>query len=605
MLGSRASNARSRARTAGARPTRQARDRQPARRKTTSAATATLLSQRLRPLLLLFAMIACAGGLISRLVFWQVMQHGHLSAIATSQRAALKVEVPLRGQIFDARGNPLATDMPMNLVYAVPKHIKDPQRTARLVAPVLGQDSGHMEALLANGQSYVLLAPRVSARVSQALRNLALPGIILDPQIRRDYPEASQASQIVGFATNDNKGYWGLEGYYDKLLSGSAGLRSIMRDTAGNTIHLSSQPALPSRNGADLHLSLDSVIQGLVEDELKKAVTQHSATGGSIIVMDPRTGYILGMASTPTFNPNKYWQADTNTYANPAIGSLYEPGSTFKIFTMAAGLDTGVITPDTSFYDSGVFSVADIVIHNWSGSGFGQETMTQVLQHSANVGASFVAQRLGTERFYEYMKRFQLGQPTGVDLQGEQSGLLPMPGSSNWTIGTLFTNSFGQVESLTPLQVIRGVAAVANGGVMMKPQIVKQIVYDGRIIDRPPVVAGRVISAQTAHTLTKMLVESAIGGEAELGLVKGYDIAAKTGTANIPGPDGKYIPNATIASIVGYAPAYHPRFVVLVKIDRPRDTPWGSMAAAPVLHDLFQELFMYFHIPPAANALYK
>lgn len=561
-----------------------------------------------RPFLLLIIMVLCAGVITARLAFWTMLEDGRLAAAAAAQHAALTVQPPLRGQIFDAQGNPLATDVTLNLVYAIPKQIKDPKRTAALLAPVLGKPEKYLEDLFTGYAGYVVVAPRVSAAVSRQLRNLALPGIALNPVIRRYYPEGSVASQVVGFTDVDNKGYFGLEGQYDSLMSGTTGVRSVLKDTAGEDIQISSSPGVPSRNGADLHLSIDGVVQGLVEDELQKAVKQHRADGGTIIVMNPDTGYVLGMASSPSFDPNHYARIakqNPQLFQNPATQSVYEPGSTFKIVTMAAGLDSHVITPQSAFEDTGQFPVADVTIHNWNNSGFGWENMTQVLQHSANVGASWVAERLGTDLFYKYVRRFHLGQPTGVDLQGEEPGILAMPGDNSWTIVNLFTNSFGQGLAITPMQMITAVSAVANGGVLMKPQIVKRIVYDGHIITRVPISEGRVMSPLTARTLTDMLVHSAIGGEAQLGLVRGYNIAAKTGTASVVGQDGRYTQGATIASIVGYAPASHPRFVALVIINHPRDTPWGSTAAAPVLHALFQELFMYNHIPPSPHALYR
>lgn len=537
------------------------------------------------------------------------MEHGQLArAAAAQERAALGVQAPVRGQIVDAQGDPLATNVTMNAVYAVPREIKDPRRTARLMAPVLGKPEKLLEDLFSGDAGYVPVAPRVSTEVSQKIRDLALPGIILDPQIRRDYPQGSFAAQALGFANVDDRGNYGLEGYYDQLLSGTAGLRSVLKDTAGNDIHIGANQTTPapSHNGANLHLSLNPVVQGLAEDEIQKAVKQHNADSGTAIVMDPRTGYILGMASTPSFDPNHYWQQkNPSVFQNPASQWTYEPGSTFKIITMAAGLDTHVITPQSAFEDTGSFVVGDRTLHNWNLSGFGWENMTQVLQHSANVGAAWVAGHLGTDLFYKYVKAFGFGQPTGVDLQGEEQGILPLPGDKSWTVVNLYTNAFGQGIAVTPLQMIRAAAVVANGGIMMKPQIVTRVDYDGRIFDHPPLSEGRVISPQTAHTLTDMLVHSAIGGEASLGLVKGYNIAAKTGTANIAGPDGQYIQGATIASIIGYAPAYHPRFIVLVIINHPRDTPWGSMAAAPVLRNLFQDLFMYYHIPPSPHAIFK
>ncbi len=560
-----------------------------------------------RPLVILALMVIAAGALLARLVFWQVMQHDNMQARAVAQRTVSLVATPTRGTIFDANGAPLAINVTTNLVYAVPRKITSAAKTAEALSPVLNTSVKTLEDLFSGNSPYaVLVSSNVSPLMSDKVQSLGLPGILLEPAIRRAYPEGSVASQLLGFADTDNKGNYGVEGYYDRSLSGVAGLHTVLRDTAGNDVHLSPAASSPSHDGASLHLTIDRAIQGVVEDELHKAVKAHHADGGMVIVMDPRTGYILGMAGAPSYDPNTYArtaQRDPSRFMNPAMQWTYEPGSTFKIVTMAAGLDSHVITPTSSFYDSGVFTVANVQLHNWNLKGFGVENMTQVLQHSANVGASWVASRLGTNTFYNYIHRFQLGQSTGIDLQGEEAGMVPLPGQKRWTIVNLYTNSFGQGISVTPVQMIRAVAAVANGGVMMKPQIVKQIDYDGQIVDHPPVSQGRVISAQTAYTLTNMLVHSAIDGEASLGLVKGYNIAAKTGTANIADGNGHYIQGATIASVVGYAPAFHPRFVTLVILRHPRDTPWGSMAAAPVLHDLFQELFLHYHIAPSPHAL--
>lgn len=560
-------------------------------------------STTVRPFLVLVVLTLCAAGLIARLVFWQVMQHGPLSAVAAAEHAAMSVQTASRGQILDANNNALATDITMNQVYGVPRQMRDPALTAQELSPILGLSTQHLERLFSSYAGYILLAEKVDASTSRRIRGLALPGVVLNPVLQRDYPERSTAAQILGYVGWNGRGTYGIERSYDKLLSGKAGLRSVLKDTAGNDIPVRSGSASPAHSGADLRLSIDRVVQQMVENELAKTVKKHGADGGTIIVMDPRTGYILGMASTPSYNPNHYAQYPPERYMNPATESTYEPGSTFKIITMAAGLDTHVITPDTAFDDTGAFVVANRTLHNWNNGAFGWETMTQVLQHSANVGAAWVSQRLGEQKFYTYVKRFGFGRPTGVDLPDEGSGILPLPGDSSWTIVNQFTNAFGQGLAVTPLQIVHAVAAVANGGVMMKPQVVESMTYDGHRIDHPPVSQGRVLSRASAATLTHMLVRSAINGEAALGLVKGYNIAAKTGTANVAGPGGRYILGDTIASIVGYAPAFDPRFVALVKIDHPRDTPWGSMAAAPVLHDLFQELFMYYHIPPAQNVV--
>jgi cell division protein FtsI/penicillin-binding protein 2 len=552
-------------------------------------------------------MLLFAAALSARLTFWQVLEHGKLSALQASEQIFLDVQQPLRGQMFDDRGNTLATDVNQYRVLANPATVKNPWRTAKLLAPVIHGSASDIDRLITTSDQIIELCPPVSVDQGQSIRNLALPGIMLDPRVTRTYPRGSEAAQVLGFTDDRLRGQAGLEQYYDHLLSGTAGLRSVLRDTAGNTVRIGSQSPVPSHNGADLYLSIDNTVQGLAEDELAKAVKQHSATGGSVVVMDPRTGYVLGMAGYPSFNPNHVGTAtDAHAvYVNPVTQDTYEPGSTMKIVTMAAGLDSGVITPQTTLFDNGAFRVGDTVIHNWNQSGFGLENMTQVLQHSANVGASFVAGRLGTQRFYTYLQRFRFGRPTGIDLPGEAAGDVPLPGDKTWSIVNLYTNSFGQGLAVTPMQLVSAVDAVANGGVMMKPQLVRRFVYDGRIVTHYPVSLGRVISASTAHTLTNMLLHSAIEGEAQLALVKGYNIAAKTGTANVPGPGGTYLQNTTIASCIGWAPAFHPRLLILVKLDHPRDTIWGSMAAAPVLHNLFRELFMYYHIPPNPNALNK
>lgn len=561
-----------------------------------------------RPLMLLLVIALCGAGLFSRLVFWQVMQHAHLTRLATQQQMAIFQVPPLRGRIYDGSGNPLAAEGTADVVSASANEIKNPVRTARLLAPILHVRELDLQRNLESGATYVLLSNGVPDGVGKQIARLQLPGIVLTPQPIRMYPEHQTAAQVVGYLDANGQGQYGIESQYDSVLAGTASLQSLVRSLPKATSQIVPN-AVTSLNGGDVTLSLSATIQNEAESELNAAVKKHRADGGTIIVEDPRTGYLLAVANNPTFDPNKYAQyanaGEVSRFMNPAVSDTYEPGSTFKIVTMAAGLDTGVITPNTSFLDTGVWMVDGIPLHNWNNLGNGEETMTQVLQHSANVGASFVANRLGAGPFYTYVRRFGIGRPTGVGLPGEVAGTLWQPGDRGWSPVTLYTNSFGQGVTTTPLQMVRAVAAVANGGIMMQPQIVRSIVYRGHLVQSHPVRVRRVVSTRTAHTLTHMLVESAIGGEAEYGLVRGYDIAAKTGTANVADGHGGYIQGDTIASIVGYAPAENPRYVVLVKLDHPRDTPWGSMAAAPVLHDMFQDLFMYGHIAPSPHALYR
>jgi cell division protein FtsI (penicillin-binding protein 3) len=614
MLGSRVTQPKVRSRPAtsagsGSKATvaRPATQRRPKARPHAAGDSKAPVNTAQRPLLVLVVMMLAASGLIARLVYWQVMQHTPLSLDVRRQETALYVQQPMRGEIVDDQGVPLATNVTRDLVWADPQKINNPHLTAADLAPILHVDAGKLENVLVSAGRYVQLAPEVSTATSKQIQNLALPGIFLDPVLQRDYPSNSLASQVLGFV-NANGGAAGIEGYYDRILSGQAGVRTILKDTAGNDVRLTAAAAVPSHDGARLQLSIDSDIQALAQHDIDTAIKVHRADSGTILVMNPYTGRIIAMASTPTYNPNN-WQQVANTnpslFKNPSVNQQYEPGSTFKIITMAAGLDRGVITPNTAFDDTGVWPVDGIDLHNWNMAGFGMETMTQVLQHSANVGASFVAKQLGTAAFYSYVSKFLFGRDTGIDVTGEIPGTVLYPGSPGWTLVSLYTNSFGQGIAVTPVQMVRAVSAVANGGILVRPQVVTKITYGGRIITKPPVRLGRVIKASTAHTLTTMLLHSAIGGEASAALIKGYNIAAKTGTANVAGSNGQYISNDTIGSIVAYAPAYHPRFVALVIVNHPRDQPWGSVTAGPVMHDLIQQLILHYHIAPNPHALYK
>ena len=561
-----------------------------------------------RPLALLLVIVLIAGALVDRLVYWQVLQYGHLSTMARLQQQSLVTIPAMRGIISDAEGNELAMDVTRDAVYAVPREMKDPTGTADLLAPILGLPVKLINGIFSEFPGYAQLAGEVSPATSARIRALHLPGIVLTPQLQRAYPGGQLASQVVGYVKQGtSQGEAGIEAYFNSLLAGRAGIKSVFKDTAGNVIHLSSSlPTLP-QGGGDIELSIDGRLQSLTEHELQLAIQKTGAVGGQIILMDPSTGYISAMAGAPDFDPNSYGRYAYSTFLNPSVQTQYEPGSTFKVITMAAGLDAHVITPQSAFYDTGSFSVGGVTLKNWTGGAFGWETMTQVLQHSANVGAAHVSELLGRNRFFRYVKAFGFGQPTGISLPGELPGQVLLPGQRGWTIVNQFTNAYGQGIDVTPLQLITAVCAVANGGELMRPQIVKQITYQGRVDMTQPVPVRRVISLQAAQTLTDMLVHSAINGEASQALVPGYNIAAKTGTANIAAPSGGYLTGvgSTVASIVGYAPAYHPRVAALVILDRPRSSQWGSQTAAPVLHNLFKELFDYYHIPPSPHALYQ
>jgi cell division protein FtsI/penicillin-binding protein 2 len=501
-----------------------------------------------------------------------------------------------RGLIIDRYGRILALDILEYEVTAAPKLIEDPQDVANHLAPLLDLPPDELVSVLDSEELYALLKKRVSQEVDDAITSLDFTGIYLEPKPRRIYPERELAAHLLGFVTYDRNGAYGLEGYHDLLLKGDDDAlegKVYHRGEAASFVF----PQLPlPQDGTHLVLTLDRNIQYLVEQELAKAVAEYQADGGSIIVMNPKTGAILAMANRPSYDPNRFYDSPMELYINPAVSGQYEPGSVFKIITMAAGLDAGIISPDSTFFDSGMIKVGGAVIQNPDRRAHGLVNMTDILAYSLNVGIAYVSTSLGEEMFYAYLKRFGCGDYTGIDLDGEVVGTLKEPGSKEWCESDLGTNSFGQGIAVTPIQMVTAVAAVANGGFLMKPYVVERIVDDqGEIVTQPTVVR-QVVSAQTAEQLGEMLVRAVERG-ADLAIVPGYEIAGKTGTAQIPVGD-HYDPELTIASFVGYAPADDPQFIALVKIDKPRLDPWGAEVAAPVFRTIAERLFVLLDIPP-------
>jgi cell division protein FtsI (penicillin-binding protein 3) len=378
-------------------------------------------------------------------------------------------------------------------------------------------------------------------------------------------------------------GFYGVEGRYNNLLSPQG-----------------------SRPGADLVLTIDRTAQSITEEELANGLRDTGAEAGSIIVMNPRTGEILAIATAPGYDPNHYSaipQSEQSIFVDPAVSVHYEPGSVFKILTFAAGIDSGTITPQTTYYDTACTEVGGQTMCNWDRAGHGLVTMVDMMARSLNVGAAYVSTHMGQQNFYRYLKGFGVGKATGVDLQNEDSGELRTRDGNpdNWSEGDLGTNAFGQGLSTTPLQLIAAVAAVANDGVMLQPHVVKQIRDGDQIRTAQIVELGRPISAQTAHTVSDVLVQ-VVQREVSNAQVSGYRIAGKTGTAQIALPGG-YDPIYTIASFIGYAPADNPQVIILVKLDRPTSSPWGSETAAPVFQKLATRLFPILGILPSTEQL--
>jgi cell division protein FtsI/penicillin-binding protein 2 len=423
-----------------------------------------------------------------------------------------------------------------------------------------------------------------------------MSGLALLPVQRRVYPAGDIGGHALGFVNLEGEGFFGVEGYYDEWLAG----KPITVEKSFIPFEARLQPDSPA--GVNLVLTIDLDIQQVAENTLEKAVTNTGSESGQVLIMDPSNGEILAMAAWPRLDPNRYdlWLDNGELPAeviSPAVAGTFEPGSTFKALVMAAALDNGSISIDDEFVDTGEIEVGGHIIRNWDGEAWGPQTMTGCMQHSLNVCLAYIAsQKLGAGPLYSYLESFGIGELSSIDLAGEVKGQLRTPRHPVWTEADLGTNSFGQGMAVTPVQLVTAIASIANQGMMMQPHIVRQVVSSDGAYWPNPTVIGRPISEETAALVNQMLTE-ALRGESSASLVDGYTLAGKTGTASIPTEFG-YDPNKTIASFVGWGPVEDPRFVILVRLDKPGISPWGSVVAAPVFHDLVERLVVFLEIPP-------
>lgn len=551
---------------------------------------------------LMLAFVLLFGLILFRTFSIQVVNSQAFGAQAVAERMQENTVPARRGDILDSNGVRLATNVPADRVSAIVSLIEDKHDVAVKLSPLIGRPAADIEdALNQPGLEWVLLARRLSPEASAMIEAMDIEGIVLDPEPRRVYPADAFAAHVLGFANYDHEGNYGIEGWYDDLVGGTPGRIVGERDGAGNVISLSQSTWDAPQDGSDLVLTIDSAVQRIIEEVLAETVREQDAAGGTIIVQDPNTGAILGMASWPTFDPNGFDRvSDISVFSNPAISSVYEPGSTFKSIVMAIGIDDGAVTPETIHYDApGYIEVPNHPpITNNNGRVFGEETMTEVLIHSSNLGAVFVARNIGQERFYERLMQFGFGSETGIDLQGEERGILTGPWLPDWNPTLYYTNAFGQGIAVTPIQLVNAVSAVINGGRLMQPYVVSEVRGEDGTIVHEPTMLRQVISEESSAILREMLHQVVVENTGQFADVPGYEIGAKTGTAQIPSPEGGYIEDATIASIVGFGPVENPQFTVLVKIDWPKESPWGDTVAGPVLGEVFNQLFKLYGIPP-------
>ena len=539
--------------------------------------------------------------IISRLFYWQIVRGDKLRLEAASQYY-LQFNLPaVRGTIAATDGQSLVLNQPAYLVYAAPPKIKNIPEFAKEVAPVLDLEEKKLESdLVMPGRAWVPLAHKVESNLSQKLQDLNLAGLGFESESKRYYPESSMAAQLLGFVGSDENGrdtgYFGLEGEYDRELRGQDGELEREKDVKGAPILVGKEQRIDPIDGRNLTLYLDRTVQYSAQRRLLEGIESYGAKAGTVTVMDPATGGILAMASFPNYDPSHFTDFDKATYKNPIVASSYEPGSTFKVLVMSAALDNKVVTPETKVDESGPVEVGGFTIRTWDNVYHGPITTTQVLEYSSNVGMVAVERLLGQKKLLEDIHNFGFGQPTGIDLQEESSPELRP--DNQWHEIDYATASFGQGIAVTPVQMVRAVAAIANGGWLMQPEAVREITDpNGSKVEIKPKKIRRVMSSATASILTEMMVAAVDKGEAKWAKPKGYRIAGKTGTAQIP-VAGHYDPTKTIASFVGFAPADHPKFVMLVTLTEPTVSIWGSETAAPVFFNIAKDLFSYYGIPP-------
>lgn len=526
---------------------------------------------------------------------------------------------PARGEIFDRNGHQLAGN---RTVYEIGVNLEevriydDTQTIAEELSKTLGLDYNEVVESITHppleNLKYLGLADYIPASQANILmekqneyaeqankgkgNSASLAGLEFTAHYQRTYPENELASNIIGFVTQkEGVGFFGIEGEYDEQLAGTKVEVLVPQDPN----RAEEIPKVP--DGTTLILTIHRELQAAVEDILDEALSKYGAQSGTIIVMDPRSGEIYTIAATPRLNLNKFWNYygvyNNGNEFNRAISIPYEPGSVFKILTMAAALDSGTVQPDTIFLDTGAITVGGHTIRNWNGQAWGYQDMTGCLQHSLNVCLAWVSSQMGAETFYQYMQRFGIGHLTGIDLAGETSGRIKFPGDDDWYPVELGTNAFGQGVDVTTIQMIMAGSAIANDGRMVTPHVVKGMIKNGVQYNTPLQIAGTPITASTAHTLNEMLANS-LEEESSSALVSGFRVAGKTGTAEILVPNEGYTSGGTNASFIGWGPVDDPRFIVYIWLEKPTASIWGSETAAPVFAQVVEKIVVLMNIPP-------
>ena len=571
--------------------------------------------------------IVLAAALVGRLLYWQVVKHDSLVAKASEQHEITTIIEATRGKIFSSDGSLLVGNEPAFLLFANLNEFKESyfetdgieeiaEEIAEALLPEILQNQKYpkklsefekesifdeeekriIKKLKSENLVWVPLAKKISETTKNVIQKLEIKGLGFEDLSKRYYPEGNLASQLLGFVGKNedglDTGYFGLEGYYNDQLSGKPGRLIQELDASGNPILTNDQDGSFPTDGFDLTTTIDRNVQYVVEEVLEEGVKKYGAKSGSVVILDPKTGGILSMANYPSYEPNRWQAFEEEDFQNQSISQVYEPGSTFKLVTVASALDAQVVKPDTICPCKGPIKVSGYEIQTWNNKYNPNSSVVEILQHSDNVGAGFIGEKLGKDKFLEYINKFSLGSTLGTDLQGEEAGIIKE--RRNWSDVDLITASFGQGLSVTALQMTSALGVIANDGKLMKPYLVKKITTNDTEIEIKPEEIRRVLSTDTAKVMKELLLSAVEGGEAKNLIPKGYRVAGKTGTAQVA-VAGSYDPSKAVASFVGFGPVENPKFVAIVKYVNP--TPiYGAETAEPTFFEIVKKLYPYWGI---------
>ena len=561
---------------------------------------------RLVFLALFFLIILTA--VVGRVFSLAIVEHRTFVLAARRQHQSVALLLPLRGAIYavDKFGapHPLAIQKKFFTLTAVPKDVKDPDQASRALSAVLAVPSSELLSKLSKRPDpYEVLARKLDETAADRIRALGIAGLSLAEETRRIYPQGSLAASVVGFVNYDDgggteRGEYGIEKQFESRLDGQRGFFEGEKDAAGYWVALGRRILNPPVNGESVVLTIDPNIQFRLEEELQALGQKWQAESAAAVVLEPSTGRVLAMASRPTFDPNRYSrEKDFSVFRMPIVDSQFELGSVFKPITMATGINEGAVTATTTYRDPGVRRFGSLTIANFDGKAHGTQTMTQVLEQSLNTGAIFVAERLGQDRFLNGIERFGFGAKSDIEFPGEVAGDISHLAKERDV--DYATASFGQGLAVTPLQIASAMAAIANHGILMKPRLVEKIVdASGSELVRQPEEVRRVISPATAETVTKMLVSVVRNGYDNRAGVKGYFVAGKTGTAQIPLTSGRGYSDEVIHTFVGYAPAFNPKFLLLLQINKPAGNRFAANTLSPSFAKLAEFILNYYQVPP-------